>query len=608
MCGIVGFWGSFGQEALAAMTAAVAHRGPDDEGLELVDTPELGGAVGLGHRRLSIIDLPTGHQPMWDADRSCAIVFNGEIYNYRHLRNDLESRGARFLTVSDTEVILEGWRIEREAILPKLEGMFAFAIWDSRTAEWIMARDRWGIKPLYLSQPAPGTIAFASEMKPLLGLTANRALNLRVLYEYLLYSWCPGPETIFQGIRHLEPGHLVRWKPNDDEIRPRRYCGIDSQLGSVRPADLADAVRSEFDRSVADHMIADVPVGLTLSGGLDSSCVLASMARLRYPPEIDAFTIGFGLADDETPFAATMAKHVGARHHVRQVCKDRISIDFARLFRVLEEPIAHPVLQTTFEAARFAREKVKVVLIGEGSDELFLGYPQYCTLKPPFSLLSASQRARLYLAVCCLMPTLRDLESMIASEYLDRELLHDVAHQFDAYFEPDRFPLGPQMFELEKPLLANQLLRIDKLTMSFGLEARVPFLDNRFGAMALSLPVSEKLAGGETKAIIRKAMSDRLPQDILWRPKTGKGGTQALLPFLQSLVMDGPLSQLVSEKSITSRGWLRPGRVRDYLARAKSPAVRFHPIESRRRAKFLYALAALEQWARIYVDQDSTGG
>ena len=281
MCGIAGFWGSFGQEALAAMTAAVAHRGPDDEGLELVDTPQLGGAVGLGHRRLSIIDLSTGHQPMWNADRSCAIVFNGEIYNYRHLRNDLESRGARFLTVSDTEVILEGWRIEGEAILPKLEGMFAFAIWDSRTAEWIMARDRWGIKPLYLSQPTPGTIAFASEIKPLLGLTANRALNLRVLYEYLLYSWCPGPQTIFEGIRHLEPGHLVRWKPNDGDIRPRRYCGIDGQLGSVRPTDLADAVRSEFDRSVADHMIADVPVGLTLSGGLDSSCVLASMARLR---------------------------------------------------------------------------------------------------------------------------------------------------------------------------------------------------------------------------------------------------------------------------------------------------------------------------------------
>ena len=267
---------------------------------------------------------------MWNADRSCAIVFNGEIYNYRHLRNDLESRGARFLTASDTEVILEGWRIEGEAILPKLEGMFAFAIWDSRTAEWIMARDRWGIKPLYLSQPTPGTIAFASEIKPLLGLTANRAVNLRVLYEYLLYSWCPGPQTIFEGIRHLEPGHLVRWKPNDGDIRPRRYCGIDSELGSVRPTDLADAVRSEFDRSVADHMIADVPVGLTLSGGLDSSCVLASMARLRDPSDIDAFTIGFGLADDETPFAATMAKHAGARHHVRQVCKDRISADFAQ--------------------------------------------------------------------------------------------------------------------------------------------------------------------------------------------------------------------------------------------------------------------------------------
>ena len=608
MCGIAGFWGSFGHEALATMTAAVAHRGPDDEGLELVETPQFGGSVGLGHRRLSIIDLSTGHQPMWNADRSCAIVFNGEIYNYRYLRKDLESRGAQFLTASDTEVILEGWRIEGEASLPKLEGMFAFAIWDSRTAEWILARDRWGIKPLYLSQPMPGTIAFASEIKPLLALTTNRAVNLRVLYEYLLYSWCPGPQTIFDGIRHLEPGHLVRWAPNDSDIRPRRYCGIGGELGSICSTDLADAVRSEFDRSVADHMIADVPVGLTLSGGLDSSCVLASMAQLRDPSDVDAFTIGFGLADDETPFAATMAKHAGVRHHVRQICKDRISADFARLVLALEEPIAHPVLQTTFEAARFAREKVKVVLIGEGSDELFLGYPQYRTLKPPLSLLPASQRARLYLAVCCLMPTLRDLESMIAPEFLDRELLREVAHQFDGYFEPSRFPIGPQMFELEKPLVANQLMRIDKLTMSFGLEARVPFLDNRFGAMALSLPVSEKLVGAETKAIMRKAMSGRLPKDILRRPKTGKGGTQALLPFLQSLVMDGPLSKLVSEHSFTSRGWFHYDRVRDYFAGATSPTVRWHPIESRRRAKFLYALAALEQWARIYLDRESIGG
>jgi asparagine synthase (glutamine-hydrolysing) len=603
MCGIAGYWGPFGREKLAGMVAAISHRGPDGSGVELVDTPKHGGAVGLGHCRLAIIDLTAGQQPMWNADHSLAIIFNGEIYNYQTLRRDLEKRGARFLTRSDTEVILEGWRIDGEKILPQLEGMFAFGIWDGRTEEWILARDRWGIKPLYLAQPAGGTIAFASEIKPLLSLTGKPRLNMRAFYEYLLYSWCAGPDTIFEGIRHLAPGHVVRWKPNDRDIRSRQFASVREGAGSPPDrAEMAAALRAEFDRSVSNHLIADVPVGLTLSGGLDSSAVLASVARSQDLSAVDTFTIGFGRDDDETPFARAMAQHLGARHHIRTVSPDGIAADFTSIVRTLEEPIAHPVLQTTYEAARFAREKVKVVLIGEGSDELFLGYPQYKTLIPPLSFLPASQKARLYLAVCCLMPRASDIENMLAPEFLDRTLLHEVAAQFDPYFESGNFAEGAQRFEIEKPLLANQLLRIDKLTMAFGLEARVPFLDNRFGALALSLPVSAKLAGGRSKAVFRDAMAERLPSEILYRPKTGKGGTQALLPFLQDLVKTGPLSGLVSDRALASRGWLRPEAVRDYLAQANGPLVRLHPIESRRRSKFHYALAVIEQWGRLYLD------
>ena len=378
------FLGIVRTEALAAMTAAVAHRGLTTKALELVDTPQFGGAVGLGHRRLSIIDLSTGISPCGTPiarARSCSAAKSTTIVTCA----TTSRAGARGFSRPRTPRSSSKAGVSKASV-PKLEGMFAFAIWDLR-AEWIW-RDRWGSSRSTLSQPMPGTIAFASEIKPLLGLTANRAVNLRVLYEYLLYSWCPGPQTIFEDIRHLEPGHLVRWKPNDGDIRPRRYCGIDGELGSVRPTDLTDAVRSEFDRSVADHMIADVPVGLTLSGGLDSSCVLASMARLRDPSDIDAFTIG--LASPTTRRRSPRRWPSMRSPPPRSAGWDRISADFARLVRVLEEPIAHPVLQTTFEAARLPG-KSQGGAHREGPDELFLGYPQCRTLKPPLSLLPASR-------------------------------------------------------------------------------------------------------------------------------------------------------------------------------------------------------------------------
>jgi asparagine synthase (glutamine-hydrolysing) len=602
MCGIAGFYGNLDEQVLLRMTRALAHRGPDGEGHEILPGLREPDKVGLGHRRLSLIDLSGGAQPMWSTDRSLAIVFNGEIYNYRELRRELVGEGAKFATASDTEVILEGWRLRGPRILAALSGMFAFGLWEAHKHQWILARDRAGIKPLYFALPQSGSLLFASEIKPLLPLLPEVAINPVALCDYLLYGWVPGPHTMFKGVSHLRPGHYARWRPGDEGITSIAFverCVRPSALGWE---DATALLTQKLDRAVDSHLVADVPVGINLSGGLDSSSVLASMVRLREPSSIEAFTIGFGLADDETPFARTMAEHAGVRHHIRTVSPDRVAQDFAGIVRTIEEPLAHPVLQTTLEAASLAREAVKAVLIGEGADEILLGYPQYFLLDRHFRHLPRSVIQRLYLAVGCLMPPRGRIRRMLDPSLHLEDTLDAAADRFDHYFcRPDLLE-GAQAFELENPLVANQLMRIDKLTMAKGLEARVPFLDNELMDFVAGLPVSFKRRNGVTKAVLRRAMRDRLPAAIVDRPKTGKGGTQALLPFMNRLVSHGPLADLISRDSLQRRGWLQADRVLGYLAAGKSTFVRHHPIESRRRAKFAYALAVLEQWAREYLD------
>ena len=602
MCGIAGFYGPYTRPQLNAMAAALAHRGPDGEGFELRSGRQEPDVAGLAHRRLSIIDLAGGSQPMWSSDGRYCIIFNGEIYNYRELRQELAAKGARFATHSDTEVIVEGWRLRGPDILEALSGMFAFGIWDDLEKVWILARDRAGIKPLYYAIPRPGALVFASEIKPILPFLPVVSPDPEALCNYLLYSWVAGPQTIFEGVRHLPPGHWALWRPSDTQLVHRPYWEPSAERSGLGFEAAADELEARFDQAVKAHMVADVPVGITLSGGLDSSAVLSAMIKMTDPAALDAFTIGFGLADDETPFARIMAEHAGIRHHTRTVPKERVAVDFARLVRTLEEPIGHPVLQTTLEMSAFAREKVKIVLIGEGSDELFLGYPQYRLLKAPFRYAPAAVVQDYFLAVTCLMPRPRELATMLDPAVFGRPMLDSVSHRFDPYFRSGDLVEGAQRFEIENSLVANQLARIDKLTMAHGLEARVPFLDNQFVAFSRSLPLDHKLRQGSTKAILRKAMSKRLPETILNRPKSGKKGTQALLPYLNGLVTDGPLSELISRETITRRGWMDADRVLSYLEQGNSFSVRNHPIERRRRAKFAYGLAVIEQWARSYLD------
>ncbi len=602
MCGIAGFYGEYSRDQLVAMSAAIAHRGPDGEQIEMRPGRSEPAMAGLAHRRLSIIDIEGGTQPMWSSDRRYCIVFNGEIYNYERLRQELLSEGATLTRHSDTEVIVEGWRTRGPAILQALEGMFAFGIWDDRDKCWIFARDRWGIKPLYLAEPRAARVVFASEIKPLLPFIGGASVDEEALANFLLYSWNVGPQTIFRGVRHLPPGHWGVWRPEGGAFSSQPFATHDVAVSRQGYAEAADELQARLDAAIRSHMVADVPVGITLSGGLDSSSVLAGMARLVPAASIDAFTIGYGLADDETPFARRMAQHVGVAHHIREVSRERISENFASLVHTIEEPIGHPVLQTTLEMSAAAREKVKVVLIGEGADELFLGYPQYRLLTRPFRHAPAALLQAYYLGVTCLMPSARTLAGMLRPGAVNRAALDVAAHRFDPYFRRGDVAGGAQGFEIENSLVANQLMRIDKLTMANALEARVPFLDNQLVNHARSLPVEYKLRAGQTKAVLREAMRERLPQDILFRPKTGKKGTQALLPYLNGLVSDGPLAHLISRETIGRRGWLDPDRVHAYLAQASSPLIRHHPIESRRRTKFAYSLAVLEQWAQVYLD------
>jgi len=615
MCGIAGFIGEWDAARLNDLTDALAHRGPDGRGVDFLPPGNAIGlpasAVGLGHRRLSIIDVAGGAQPMWDADHTAGLVFNGEIYNFRELRKELEARGQRFSTHSDTEVILHGWRVWGPRVVERLEGMFAFGLWDTRTRSLFLARDRHGIKPLYYSLPGPGQIMFASEIRPLLR-AADRAatMNRSALYDYLLRGWSAQEATFFSGIRQLQPGCFMQFDPakGAGAASIERYWRL-QRPGSAPPAasadEVADTLRTLFDNAVSSHLVADVEVGVLLSGGLDSSAVAASMARLVDPSSIQAFTIGFGLPDDEIPFARSAASHCGISSNELLVDPSVFSSGFTDCIESLEEPIAHPVMQTTWQAAKFVRQNVKVALLGEGSDELFAGYPHYRLFRPPFSLLPRRLVRKYALDVMCLMPGSRTLARLMTPGSCQPDALEAIERRIQPWFGGDDDADDMLRFEAETALVQNQLMRVDKLTMAHSIEARVPFLDKTFAEYANALPFGLKTEKGVAKAIFRKAMQSRLPPDVLHRPKSGKKGTQALLPMINALLAPGgPLHHLIDENSIAARGLFDPKATRDWIDGMGSPSVRHHPIESRRRAKFALALAVLEQWCRLYIDVD----
>ncbi|HEX6851066.1 MAG TPA: asparagine synthase (glutamine-hydrolyzing) [Candidatus Polarisedimenticolaceae bacterium] len=631
MCGIAGFSGRFEPALLGRMSARIAHRGPDDDGT-WHDAPR---GVGLAHRRLAIIDLsPLGHQPMWDATRSAAIVFNGEIYNYRELRAGLERDGFRFVGHSDTEVLLNLYLRDGRRMLESLNGIFAFALWDERQGELLLARDGAGVKPLYWSQVGEGLL-FASELKALLDCPQlPRDLDPIAVQHHLAFGWCPAPRTMLSAVRKLEAGRALR-------VRAGRVVEaftfwtppVNVPVTTLSEDALAAEVRSVLDEAVRRQMVADVPVGAFLSGGLDSSAVVES-ARKHARGRMDCFTIGFrddafrrdGFADDLV-YARRVAKELDVALH-EVIVGPEIVDDLSLMIWHLDEPTADPAPLHVLSICRLARERgIKVLLSGTGGDDIFSGYRRHLALARERLWSWAPRAVRRRIAASAastrtsgpfgrrLRKALRyaDLEGdeRIASYFLGTEpdvlaSLYGERLRADlsgrgvlepllatlAELPPSTPPLQ-RMLHLEGRhfLGDHNLVYADKLSMAVGVEVRVPLLDPDLMHLAASVPPALKQRGTEGKWIFKKAMEPRLPADVVYRPKTGFGAPVRawVKSELRPLVED-----LLSPRSIRDRGLFDASAVAELVAADRRGAIDG--------AYTVFTLMCVELWCRSFVD------
>ncbi len=560
MCGIAGIFDLAGARPidparLARMTEALRHRGPDGDGMMRRD------GIGLGHRRLAIIDLAQGAQPMASPDGRLVVTYNGEIYNFQSLRRELEGRGHHFRTRSDTEVLLEGYRAWGTAVLDRLRGMFAFALWDTAERTLFLARDRLGEKPLYYGCAPDGCLLFASEIGAVLaGLPTRPELDLEAVADYFTYGYVPDPKSIYRGIRKLAPGHHLTLRPGQALPAPRRYWRprfSDSHHGSLD--DLAHELLDRLKESVTLRMVADVPLGAFLSGGVDSGGVVALMAEASGTP-VTTCTIGFAdPAFDETPHARTVARRYGTIHH-----EERVDIDAAglldRVAAAYGEPFADSSALPTYLVSRLARRHVKVALTGDGGDEVFAGYRRY-----PFhrreelvkAWLPATLRRRVLGPLARAWPRLewapRPLRAKATLEALATDTVHGYLRSVAllpeseraALFSPDFTraldgydpasvlaahageadtddPLArAQYMDLMTWLPGRMLVKVDRASMAHGLELRPPLLDHELVEWAAGLPRALKLRGNEGKILLKRALAPHLPRELLHRPKQG---------------------------------------------------------------------------------------
>jgi asparagine synthase (glutamine-hydrolysing) len=570
MCGIVGVYRRDGQrvdgEELARLRDTMTHRGPDDHGLWV---REPAADVGFGHRRLSIVDLSDhGRQPMFSEDGSVAVTFNGEIYNHELLRVELERAGHRFQSRCDTEVLVHLYEEYRGDMVHRLVGMFAFAIWDERREQLLLARDRLGIKPLYYFDDGR-QFAFGSEIKALLPLLPRREIDSVALTHYLTFVAVPPPRTLFAGVSKLGPAETLLVERSGPRA-PERYWDpiADRARYDVEAIDWMPELRFRIERSIDRRMMSDVPVGVFLSGGVDSSTNVALMSRLTDEP-VNTFSIGFREAAqfNEFEWARRIAAEYGTRHY-------EMEIDAGDLWRFMpdlvfhqDEPIGDPVCVPLYFVAKLAKESgVTVVHVGEGADELFAGYPTYVTahrmqtgpwkrfrsLPPPLRTVLAQAGARalqarpgwdLYReallrggqdsaqlwwggAVAFYELALQRLGTgrlwQDAGTDSPREVVAQIAQDATAAGAPDE--LGRLIYQdLRLRLPELLLMRVDKLTMANAVEARVPFLDHEVVELAMAMPVQEKIRDGVGKHVLKRAVGDLLFEDLIWRPKQGFG-------------------------------------------------------------------------------------
>ncbi len=623
MCGIAGFVDleaaatqPDAERRVRSMCAVMRHRGPDDEGVYVAD------GVGLGMRRLSIIDLSTGHQPIHNEDGTVWVVFNGEIYNYRELREELEAEGHRFYTLSDTETIVHGYETWGEGVFSRLRGMFGIAIWDERSKTLLLGRDRPGIKPLYYAE-AGGRLFFGSEAKCLLvNPEIDRSLDLTAVDHYLAYLYTPRDRAVFKGMRKLPPAHYLRVR--DGRVECQRYWQLPAGKAVFRGSeqDALDALEQTLSDAVRSHLVSDVPLGAFLSGGIDSTIVVALMARATGRP-VRTFSIGFDeSAYDELPHARRVADHLGTEHHELTVRPDALGI-LDRLIWHFDEPFADVSAVPTWYVSKMAAEQVTVVLSGDGGDELFGGYDRY--LPHPnvarFDRHVAAVGRVLAAAAWRGLPHgargknfLRHVARDAQGRYLDsvtfyhaderRSLLSPASQQALGAWEAERYfrrpfrrlaglPFADQMmaFDFETYLPEDCLTKVDRMSMAHSIESRVPLLDHCVVDFAASLPADLKIRHGVRKYLLKQLAYRLVPRPLLDRPKQGFG--VPIGHWFRGSLRDA-FGDILASPTARQRGYF------DY--RFVDRILSEHLSGKRDHALRLWQLLVFEQWHRQYVD------
>jgi asparagine synthase (glutamine-hydrolysing) len=623
MCGIAGIVSldprvPVEASRVTAMRDALRHRGPDGAGL-YVDGP-----VGLGHRRLAIVDVAGGHQPMTNEDGRAWIVFNGEIYNHAALRPGLEAKGHRYRTRSDTETILHLYEEEGERCVERLQGMFAFALWDRALGRLLLARDRLGIKPLYYAA-GDGELLFASEVKALLAAGLRPGLNRAALPELLATRLVAGEDTLFRGVRKLMPGRTLTWSAGEG-LRQRRYWQLPAPAPGSAPSlgEEAAELRVRLRDTVRSHLMSDVPLGLFLSGGLDSSGLLALMAP-QVEGRVRTFAVGFEEQEaNELAYARLAAQAAGSEHREVVVSPAEFWQEVPRLVWHEDEPLAFPSSVPLYFVSRLARGHVKVVLTGEGADELFLGYNRYRVTawnerlgRPYWRLTPPAARRALGRAVRSLPSGLRRYaeRSFVARGPGARSLFYDNFAVFSEAWQrrlvspalldgPDAYAAALSFYEQAaggtadrmsradlQTYLVRLLMKQDQMSMAASIESRVPYLDHELVEHVVSLPARLKLGAFTTKAVLRRALRGVVPPEILTRPKmgfpvpVGRWLRGAYWPLVEDLVL-GPRA--------LDRRLFRPAALRRLAEE--------HHAGQADHGDRLWLLLNLEVWQRVFVD------
>jgi asparagine synthase (glutamine-hydrolysing) len=626
MCGIAGFISKNADAPvvereikLDKMCKIITHRGPDEQGTAIE------GRAALGMRRLSIIDIKSGQQPIYTEDKTKFIVFNGEIYNFRELKKELERRGHRFKTNSDTETIIHAYEEYGAGCLEHLRGMFAFAIWDKTAESLFIARDRVGKKPLFYSLTKQGNFVFGSELKVLLEHgEISREIDYSALDAYLTFGYVPEEFCIFKDVKKLEPGHFLIFK--NGKVKTEKYWDFDcSPITETKTeVEYVEGLREKIREAVRVRLISEVPLGAFLSGGVDSSAIVAMMSQILEKP-VKTFSIGFNEDSfNELKYARVAAKHFNTEHHEFIVTPDLVnSID--EIVGHFDEPFADPSSLPTFMVSKMARDFVTVVLSGDGGDELFAGYTRYVVdskrhglgvlpgsirrnlLQPMIEALPHGTRGKNYLYNTSLDPVDRYIDSISHFGSLKKNVLYAEGFRgklngnFGAGADVFRKIAGAALSEnqLDKLLYldsktylpADILTKVDRMTMAASLEARVPLLDHELIEYVQKIPANLKLKGTETKYIFKKALEGIVPNEILYREKQGFG-----VPINEwiNLQLKDRIRETLLEKRTLERGFFEAKYIKTLLAE--------HQANRRDHSYSLWILWMLELWHRQYAD------